>query len=307
MKGKSKVKIDIHGAALCTNYLSIQNRLQKLLNNERIIIDLSACEVVEHGFLEQIYQFAYWHNLNDGRMELQGLKNHSPTSKHPLATLKKNDPDKPKGNRYFKNLENLLNERQLDLQAVAATNNTTLETNLTYDGVVLQGFAFARGYEIRYRENKFLKFLNGNPFEFCDVFLSRGLRMSDRNHKMSVCLLTVMDLPLPDFNLQQEYLMDRMWQSIGYEDINFSDFPLFSQNYLLNGEKEKEIREVFSPVVVQFLEQHLFLGLNMEVKNNRVLIYKAQCLLQQTEIEDFIEFTEKFLEVLKQSEPVELE
>jgi hypothetical protein len=152
-----------------------------------------------------------------------------------------------------------------------------------------------------------LKFLNGNPFEFCDVFLSRGLRMSDRNHKMSVCLLTVMDLPLPDFNLQQEYLMDRMWQSIGYEDINFSDFPLFSQNYLLNGEKEKEIREVFSPVVVQFLEQHLFLGLNMEVKNNRVLIYKAQCLLQQTEIEDFIEFTEKFLEVLKQSEPVELE
>ncbi len=304
MKGKNKAKIDIHQAALSTNYLSIQNRLQKVLHHERIIIDLSQCEVVEHGFLEQIYEFAYWNNLNDGRMELQGLKNHYPTSKHPLATLKKEDENKPRGNRYFRKIENLLNERQLDLQAVAATNNTSLETSLTYDGVVLQGFAFARGFEIRYRENKFLKFLGSTPFEFSDVFLSRGLRMSDRNHKVSVCLITVLDMPLPDFNLQQEYLMDKMWQSIGYEDINFPEFPIFSKNYLLNGEKEADIRAIFRPAVIRFLEEHLFLQLNLEVKNNRMLLYKSQSTLQQTEIEDFIDFSERFLEILRHPEQV---
>ncbi len=296
-RGKSKVKVVIKGAALCTNYLSIQNRLQKLLDHDRIIIDLSDCEVVEHGFLEQIYEFAYWNNLNDGRMELQGLRNHYPTSMHPLATMRKNTSV-----NFHKQYQKRFTERQRDLRAVAAVNNTTLETQLSYDGVVLQGFNFARGYEIRYRENKFLKFLGNNPFEFSDVFLSRGLRLSDQNHKISVCLVTVLDVPLPDFNLHQEHLIDKVWQSIGHQDINFADFPLFSQSYLLNGKEEVKIRNLFTESTIRFLEEHLSFEVNIEALNNRLLIYRSRSLLQKNEVEDFIEFTEQFLDKIKHSE-----
>ncbi len=302
-RGKGKVKVLIKGAALCTNYLSIQNRLQKLLNHDRIIIDLSQCEVVEYGFLEQIYEFAYWNKLNDGRMELQGLRNHYPTSKHPLATMRK-QVHSSQLQHLGKQYQKRFTERQQDLRAVAAVNNTTLETQLSYDGVVLQGFNFARGYEIRYRENKFLKFLGNNPFEFSDVFLSRGLRLSDQNHKLSVCLVTVLDMPLPDFNLHQEHLIDKVWQSIGHQDINFSDFPLFSQGYLLNGKQEAQIRNLFSENTILFLEEHLSFEVNIEALNNRLLIYRSRSLLQKNEVEDFIEFTEQFLDKIKQSEHI---
>ncbi len=297
-KNPYKVKVSVFGAALATNYLVIRRKLNQVIGSEKLIIDLSKTKVVDHNFLELIYYFAHLHGLNDGRIELQGLKNHHPLSKHPLATLRVVRKRKAR----TPNTQERLDERQIDIQGVASVNNARLEVNLTYDGVALQGFYFARGYEIRYRENKFMKFHRSNPMEFSDVFLSKGIRMSEQSFKMSVLLVTVVEVAVPDFYLTTEDLVDKVLQSVGYEDIDFEEHPEFSEKYMLNGEKRDEIRRFFTADLIAFLEKNP--RLNIEVSNNRMAFYQEKSLMSRIELEDAIDFIEGLLDVVTQQEEI---
>ena len=295
-KGKKKVKIDIYGAALASNYLQIKGHLSKLSDKERLIIDLSNTKVVDNCFLEHIYYFARLNNLDDGRMEIQGLKYHVPLSRHPLSTLRIVKSGKKR------KLTSHLTERQIDIQAVASVNNARLETNLTYDGIVLQGFSFAFGYEIRYRENKFMKFYKSSTIEFSDVFLSKGIRMSEQSYKISVFLITVMDMPLPDFSLSKEDIVDKMFQSLGFEDIDFEGYPVFSELYKLTGENKQAIIQFFNPQLIEFFEKNQ--GYCLEAQNNRILLYKDKDLIHKTDLEDAINFTENMLDIMHNQKEV---
>jgi MFS superfamily sulfate permease-like transporter len=293
-RSKNRLKIDICDSALASNYFSLQKYLRNIAPSERVIIDLAKTKVVDHNFLEQIYYFAHTNDLNDGRIELQGLKNHLPISNHPLATLQLDKNPNNQNRRLTVDLD----ERQIDLQAVSAVNNAKFEPNLTYDGIILQGFAFTFGYEVRYRENKFMKFYNSNMLEFSDVFLTRGIRMSEMSYKMSVLLITVLELPIPDFTLTKEDLMDKFFQSLGYEDIDFEAYPSFSETYLLQGENPGKIRTMFVPELIEHIQQHPYYC--MEAKNNRLLLYQNKSLMDKVDLEDAIDFTEKFLDIMYQ-------
>lgn len=293
--GKYKTKIDIKGAALASNYWSIQKAIRQVDSTQRLILDFADAKVIDHSFQEQVYQYANLNGLTDGQLELQGLKNHRAISKHPLSTLyfvkkKKN---------YIQRQQSL-DERQIDLRAVAAVNNAQLETNLTYDGIVLQDFEFAFGYEIKYRENKFICFYHNSTIEFSDVFLSKGIRMHEQNHKMSVLLATVMDMPVPNFSLSKEGLLQKVQQRMGQEDIDFEEHPVFSEKYTLLGEDKERIKSLFQNELCLFLEQHQVI--HIESKNNRLLVYKDRDLLEKTELEDLIIFTESFIDIIHQKE-----
>lgn len=304
-KRKNKLRLDIHGAAVSSNYFVIKRHLDRvnIEDHARLIIDLSATKVVDYTFLELIYRYAALKDMNDGRLELQGLKNHKSLSKHPLSTLIKSRSSST--NNHNPLASQMLNERQLDIQAIASVNNATLEPNLTYDGVVLQDFPFAFGYEIRYRENKFMKFYRNNTIEFSDVFLSKGIRMSEQSHEISVMLITVMDMPVPNFSLSHEDFVDKMLQKLGYEDIDFEDYPEFSENYVLTGESVREIRKFFSHALIVFLEENP--GYYVEAQENKILIYQDVDLLNKTKIEDTLEFAENFLDLMRSHEIIESE
>ncbi|MDX2306068.1 MAG: SulP family inorganic anion transporter [Microscillaceae bacterium] len=297
-KGSLKSKINIQGAALASNYLQIKKHLNEALDTERIIIDLSGAKVVDHSFLELMYYFARSNRLDDGKMEIQGLKYHLPVSRHPLATLRL-----PKKNKSIYKVDlDELDERQIDLRAVAAVNNTQLRTNLTYDGVVFEDFSFARGYEIRYRENQFMKFYKSSCLEFSDLFLSKGIRISEQSFKMSVLLITVLEVPIPDFTLTSEDLMHKLLQSVGYEDIDFEEYPTFSEKYLLHGENLAAIHSFFSPTLIALLDKKHELHLSIESKSNRLAVYQSRGLMGKTDLEDILEFVEGFLDIIHEEE-----
>ncbi|NJO02356.1 MAG: SulP family inorganic anion transporter [Bacteroidia bacterium] len=297
-RGSHRVKVEIKGAALASNYLVIKRHLDKISRNDRMIIDLSACRLVDHNFLELLYNYAYLRKMDDGKMEVQGLKNHFPISNHPLATLRVY-----KSGQVKRPHMHALNERQIDLQAVAAVNNARLDVNISYDGIILQGFDFANGYEIRYRENKFMKFYQNNTIDFSDVFLSKGLRMSEQSRKVSTLLITVMDRPLPDFSLSPEDVVDKLLQSVGYEDIDFKQHPKFSSEFNLTGQDRDKISAFFSAPVIAFMEADP--QFSLEARNNQLLIHKDQDLMNRVELEDAIDFAERFLDLIREAESID--
>ena len=60
---------------------------------------------------------------------------------------------------------------------------------------------------------------------------------------------------LPDFELRPENLLDRIGKAFVDRDIDFDSNPDFCKRYLLRGPSEAGIRKLFSPTVLNFLEQ----------------------------------------------------
>jgi len=294
---KRKIRVHVENAALASNYPSLRKHLRDIPEGHYLIIDFSKAKVIDYGFMEDIYFFAYTYSIQNGKIELNGLEQHQAVSSHPLATrklLRKKIIDKSR--KLNLGQQGSLDERQIDVQGVAAINNARFKPNITFDGVKLQGFHFALGYEIKYSENTFAKFFGVTRIEFSDIFLSKGIRMSEQSHKMSVLIVYGVEAYVPDFTLGRESLLAKLIQSVGYSDIDFDEYPGFSEAYLLKGEKEPEIRKLFNDELITFLEKNQ--GFNMESRNNNILIYKDKALMNRIEMEDAIEFTENFLSII---------
>ena len=294
-------KIMVRSSALASNYLNLSKQIAKLPKGNQIYLDFAKSKVVDHSFLELVYHHPYNFNNEEGSIELQGLEDHFSVSKHPLATRR----IKQKSHTKLEDLT-LFNDRQLDVLAVASINNSKIRPNLTYDGNKLQGFNFALGYDIKYRENKFSinfdypGFAKPAKMEFSDIFLSKGIRMSEQSHNLSVLLITQLPMYIPAFTLGRENLLSKMWQRVGYDDIDFEDYPVFSEHYLLKGVNESEIRRFFTNNLLEFLEENQ--DFNIESSDNNILIHKDMHLMSRIEIEDCIEFVENFLRIIYQKE-----
>ncbi|TAE75257.1 MAG: SulP family inorganic anion transporter [Bacteroidetes bacterium] len=294
--GNNRYTIRIRSEALASNYLHLKTIISKLPKDATIYLDFAKSPMIDYNFLELVYQHPYNYENQAGSMELQGMDDHKLLSKHPLSTRIL----MPKGSQF--DVKTTFGERQLDVWGVASINNTKFRPNMTYDGSKLQGFKFALGYEIKYRENKFSKNfispLSSKPIkiEFFDVFFSKGIRMSEQNKFLSGYLITDLPNEIPDFTLTQESFMSRVLQTVGYEDINFDNFPFFSEKYLLKGENEKSIRDFFSDKLIQFLEKNM--QFNIECAENRILVYLDVQIMNRTEIEDTLIFIEQMLQII---------
>jgi hypothetical protein len=60
---------------------------------------------------------------------------------------------------------------------------------------------------------------------------------------------------LPSFVLFPESFFSKLGKLFGGTDINFPEAPVFSKKYILRGPDEAAIRALFTPGLLQFLEQ----------------------------------------------------
>ncbi len=308
--GNQRSKVMVRSVAVASNYLHLKRQIDQISEGSQIYLDFTKSQIVDHSFLELVYHHPYNYNTTEGSIELQGLEDHDVVSDHPLSTRLL--PSKKKQRkRRLQTDANQYNERQLDVLAVAAVNNSKLRPNLTYDGHKLQGFSFSLGYEIKYRENKFSKnfqplaFDKSSKIEFSDIFLSKGLRMSEQSLHMSVILISSLQVYVPAFTLSKEGILAKVLQTIGYEDIDFRAHPTFSEHYLLKGMDEKEIRAFFRPELIEYLEENR--DFNIESMDNQLLVYRDMRLMTQVEIEDAMYFVEGLLKIIYQETPETLE
>jgi hypothetical protein len=77
-------------------------------------------------------------------------------------------------------------------------------------------------------------------------------------------------LDAPRFKLRPENLIDKMGNIIGFRDINFPDFPVFSKRYRLDSDRINEVRALFQPNLLKFYEGH---KLCTEANGSTVVIY----------------------------------
>ena len=89
------------------------------------------------------------------------------------------------------------------------------------------------------------------------------------------------------FELRPAHVGHRLAKLFGYQDISFPDFPRFSKRYLLRGDNEEAIRNVFSDDVIAHLES--LEGLHVFGEASELLIHRAGKRLRGYQLQGFLE------------------
>ncbi|RLS56488.1 MAG: hypothetical protein DWH91_06780 [Planctomycetota bacterium] len=92
---------------------------------------------------------------------------------------------------------------------------------------------------------------------------------------------------LTDFALRPEGVWNQLGGWSGHGDINFDSHPRFSRDYLLRGDDEEAIRELFTDDVLRFYETHP--ELITEGEGNKLLFYREGVLVPPERIRAFLE------------------
>lgn len=95
--------------------------------------------------------------------------------------------------------------------------------------------------------------------------------------KQTVLFIQSTTLELPIFYLRPETWMDRLSKYLGWDDIDFVQFPEFSQKYYLTGEEEDLVRKLFHDNVLHYFTMKD--GWHMEGIGFFLILYKEGKLL----------------------------
>ncbi len=96
------------------------------------------------------------------------------------------------------------------------------------------------------------------------------------------------DLRWPTFTLQPEGMLVSLFSDLlGAQDIDFDEFPVFSQKYHLSGRRPQRVRRFFTPDLLQYFTENT--GLEVRADGNRVALVRPGDPCEPEELEAFIE------------------
>lgn len=124
-----------------------------------------------------------------------------------------------------------------------------------------------------------------NAISIFEYTYSEPRGKSSSQFTQTVLSIDCSKLNVPQFELEPECFLNRISHAFGFQDIDFELFPVFSQAYTLRGKDEEKIRELFTPKVIKFFEEHLFIYI--EANNNTLIFYKPNNKLPPEFIEQF--------------------
>jgi hypothetical protein len=106
---------------------------------------------------------------------------------------------------------------------------------------------------------------------------------SSHTYRQTVYFRYSKELALPHFVMVPEKWYHRIGTHLGMQDIDFAQYPKFSQNYLLQGEDEDYIRYHFdNPQLVKFFDNEAFYS--MEGMNYLLILYINNVVLPPEQI-----------------------
>lgn len=106
-------------------------------------------------------------------------------------------------------------------------------------------------------------------------------------HKQTAICFQSERLDLPDFELRPERWYHKIGTMFGYQDIDFSDFPEFSRKYILRGEDEQSVRDLFTAPVVEHFER--LGGISAEGHGGRLVVYRHSRRVKPADVREFLE------------------
>ncbi len=108
---------------------------------------------------------------------------------------------------------------------------------------------------------------------------------SSVTYDQTVFFVNSKNLGLPDFILKPENIGHKIAAFLGWEDIDFEEYPAFSEKYHLKGEDEDYIRHHFNDDVLKFFSKTS--GWTVEAVNYYLVFYAHNSVVPENILADF--------------------
>ena len=272
------------------NFFRLKTKLDMIPEHEKVVLDLSICDFVDHTVMEGIESYVDAFERKGGSLEIIGLDKHGADSRHPFA-IRKIIPLNP-----LRPIEEYFTRRQTQLKEVALEYGWTYKPERQTENSELEAFVFFRNRNINYAYNGLLDPQSG--LSMMDVEYTEGEFIAREVIRATV-LWMPLEHPLPVFTLDREGLLERLYSAAGYEEVLIPRHPEFNRRFFLKGEDREAVLDVFDDGLILFLEsQPLY---HVESSGEGLLVFKKERLLSIVEIKALLYFGQQLQGLLNKA------
>ena len=107
-------------------------------------------------------------------------------------------------------------------------------------------------------------------------------------HVQTVVAFRVPGAQIPQFVCKPEHFFHKFADMFGFEDINFEEYPRFSEAYRLNGENEARIRTIFNANVIQLLEAETIQPWSVDGAGDWLVVHRAGVTVKPDDCSEFL-------------------
>ena len=123
--------------------------------------------------------------------------------------------------------------------------------------------------------------------ELFDYRYTVGSGKNSSTYNQTVAHFSATSFDFPSFEMKPENFFHRVGTTFGMQDIDFEEHPDFSKSYLLQGDNEVAIRNLFDRHMLDFFSNHK--GWTVEASKQELIIYKSGRRVSPDELKGFME------------------
>jgi MFS superfamily sulfate permease-like transporter len=290
VKGKDDVyTLSLTDAAIFSNYLGFKRVLDKIPAGNHIVLDFSNVKIVDHTVMEHLHHYGEDYHRSGGDMVIKGMEKLKPWSDHPLSyrVLAKTSETTEVKNPREKELKALA--KILDFSYVSS--NPANRSNF--------GRFSPEPLRVKYEGNILSGKISDFHYHISDLSIVKGGEFKAQILHLTVLSISDLHIGMPIFTMQKEGLLEKTF----INDIDFKDYPDFSNKYILNGFNEAQVRSFFTKEIIEYFEKNEIY--NIECLGAEILIYKSNGVASVEEIKSLLNFGKGLVEIARVQQAVE--
>jgi MFS superfamily sulfate permease-like transporter len=267
------------------NFYKLKSKIEAIPETEDVIVDFSLCKFVDHTVMENLNNYRELFIKRGGHFEVLGLDLHDTDSKHPFA-LRRLLP--------VPNLiKNSLTRRQTTIEELAKDYHLNYVSKKERDTHFLDSFLFFRTKKINYIYNQLAnnnEILNAFDIEFSEgEFIAKEVIRSTMLH-------IKLDKVIPEFTLDREGFLEKVYAFAGFKDIPIENHTDFSNRFYLLGEDARAIQAFFTDEITHFFESNPYY--HVESNGHDLLVFGRERLASIKEIKALYDFGKRLQQVV---------
>jgi MFS superfamily sulfate permease-like transporter len=266
------------GALLFTSYLSLKGLVLHNKTYKKVILDLKDVTLIDHTVMHALHNLHAEMEESGSHLEIVGMDALGGVTAHPLSD-------------HRPGLRKIAAPGITALQKEWAKAAQALGLPVAYPSSIAeewQGFEFLRGEHLDIQHAEIT--VSGQPrLVVADFGVRSGALLTESMDTATLLLLHVPEtLSVPSFLLETETNMDRLLDHLTGDDIDFEDFPAFSERFILRGSDTAAIRAFFTPKRIAILQEYD--DYEIESVGDRLLIRHQSGRVQPHQLDGMVRF-----------------
>ncbi|WP_452598038.1 SulP family inorganic anion transporter [Pontimicrobium sp. MEBiC01747] len=267
------------------NYYKLKEKINAIPENEDVVVDFSLCKFVDHTVMENLNNYQELFKKRGGTFEVVGLDLHDTDSKHPFA-LRRLLP-------VPNIIKNNLTRRQTSIEELAIDYKLNYMHEKQKNIDFLNTFLFFRTKQINHIYNQLVN--TNEALTLFDIEFSEGEFIA-KEVVRSTMLYIDLNKDIPEFTLDREGFLEKIYAFAGFKDIPIQNHNDFSNRFYLLGEDETKIKALFNDDVTHFFESNPYY--HIESNGSSLLIFGRERQASIKEIKALFDFGKRLKEVL---------